>query len=347
MYIPSFTLHDGPVLKGLRSAEANWLFDKRNGHTVMWGKTPKEDMKMSPVPVILDMEVTTKCAGPGGVPCPFCYKANGPKGQNMTFHTFSNIINKMKFVTQVAFGADAQGTANPDLFMMMEYSRKLGIVPNITIADISDDTADRIAKHCGAVAVSRYADKNLCYDSVKKLTDRGMKQVNIHFMLSEETLPQLLQTFTDIKEDPRLAKLNAIVLLSLKKKGRGKTGFTSLTQEQFKAVVVTALALNVPFGFDSCSARKFEKAIESIEIANKAELLQLTVPCESTLESSYIDVNGDFYPCSFTEGSEGWEKGISVVEAEDFVRDVWYHERTQAFREKLWGCNRHCPIYEV
>ena len=174
-----------------------------------------------------------------------------------------------------------------------------------------------------------------------------MKQVNIHFMLSEETFPQLLQTFTDIKEDPRLAKLNAIVLLSLKKKGRGKTGFTSLTQEQFKTVVVTALALNVPFGFDSCSARKFEKALESIDIANKAELLQLTVPCESTLESSYIDVNGDFYPCSFTEGSEGWEKGISVVEAEDFVRDVWYHERTQAFREKLWGCNRHCPIYEV
>jgi intein/homing endonuclease len=72
MNIPSFTLHDGPVLKGLRSAEANWLFDKRNGHTIMWGKTPKEDMKMSPVPVILDMEVTTQCAGPGGIPCPFC-----------------------------------------------------------------------------------------------------------------------------------------------------------------------------------------------------------------------------------------------------------------------------------
>lgn len=347
MSIPSFTLHDGPVLKGLRSAEANWLFDKRNGHTVMWGKTPKEDMKMSPVPVILDLECTTKCAGPSGKPCSFCYKSNGPEGKNMSFETFKTIIDKMKFVTQVAFGADAQGTSNPDLFRMMAYAREIGIVPNLTVAEIDDHVANGIAFHAGACAISRYDNKDLCYDSVKKLTDRGMKQVNIHFCLHEGSLNQLVETFTDILIDDRLKKLNAIVLLSLKKKGRGKKGFTSLTQEQFTEVVKLALNMNIPLGFDSCSARKFEKAIEILNPNNKAELLQLTVPCESTLESSYIDVNGDFYPCSFTEGSEGWKSGISVVEAEDFVSDVWYHERTQAFREKLWGCNRHCPIYEV
>ena len=343
--IPAFKIYDNDQIKGLTSENANWVMRKSDGFTMMWGKTQDEDMLMSPVPVIADMEVSTQCAGPGQVPCPFCYKANGPKGHNMSFETFKTIINKMKFVTQVAFGADAQGTANPDLFAMMAYARELGIVPNITIADISDRTADKLALYCGAVAVSRYKDKNYCYDSIKKLTDRGMNQTNMHFMICQETLKDLWVTFDDIKTDERLAKLNAIVLLSLKKKGRGKTGFTPLTQDQFKEVVDMAMQLEIPLGFDSCSARKFEKAI--VGHPNEKNFLQLSVPCESTLESSYIDVNGNFFPCSFTEGSEDWTNGISVLECEDFVKDVWYNERTQEFRNKLLKCNRNCPIYEV
>lgn len=345
MNIPDFKMFDDDKVKGLISENANWFMRKSDGYTEMWGKTRDDDMLMSPVPVILDMEVTTKCAGPGGIPCPFCYKGNGPKGQNMSFETFKTIIDKMKFVTQVAFGADAQGTANPDLFKMMAYAHEIGIVPNITIADIDDYVADRIAHYCGAVAVSRYDNKNLCYDSVKKLTDRKMNQVNIHFMLCEERLDDLKETFFDIKNDHRLAKLNAIVLLSLKKKGRGKTGFTPLTQTQFREVVDMAMTMEIPFGFDSCSARKFEKSIEGHPQEN--EFKQMSVPCESTLESSYVDVNGDFYPCSFTEGSPDWKTGISVLECNDFIKDIWYSERTQGFRDKLIANCRNCPIYEV
>ena len=79
--------------------------------------------------------------------------------------------------------------------------------------------------------------------------------------------------------------------------------------------------------------------------------------CESTLFSSYINVDGNFYPCSFTENEKGWETGISVVEATDF-NEVWFNSRTVAFRDKLLNMQRkcdcpftktcrHCPTFEV
>ena len=47
----------------------------------------------------------------------------------------------------------------------------------------------------------------------------GMEQVNIHFMLAEETYDKCLEVLDDIKNDPRLKGVRALVILSLKKKG--------------------------------------------------------------------------------------------------------------------------------
>jgi hypothetical protein len=141
----------------------------------------------------------------------------------MSFETFKAVLDKFpKVLTQIAIGADSHATSNPDLWKMMEYSRSIGITPNITVADISDETADLLIKYCGATAVSRYTNKDLCYDSVKRLTDRGMKQCNIHMLVSLETEDMVWETLKDRLVDPRLEKLNAIVLLSLKKKRQGQ-----------------------------------------------------------------------------------------------------------------------------
>ena len=45
-----------------------------------------------------------------------CYKANTTNGYNMPLEDFKNIIDKMPFLTQVALGADAHGTTNPQQF---------------------------------------------------------------------------------------------------------------------------------------------------------------------------------------------------------------------------------------
>jgi MoaA/NifB/PqqE/SkfB family radical SAM enzyme len=335
-------------IKVIRSKDYNYNFNKKTGYFERWGKTEEDDPQYSPFgPEILDIEVTTKCAGPGGKLCSFCYKSNTPNGKNMTFETFKSILDKMpKTLTQVAFGADAQATSNPDLFKMMEYCRTNEhnqIVPNITVADISDSTADTLVILCGAVAVSRYSDKELCYNSVQKLTSRGLNQTNIHIMISQETLDQAIETINDYKTDPRLKDLNAIVFLSLKKKGRGEK-FTPLTQEQFKSLVDLAFKLKVPFGFDSCSCNKFIESIKDRE--NFKELCVSAEPCESSAFSSYIDVDGKFHPCSFTGEDKSFGEGLDVVKCKSF-NDIWKDPKTIEFRNNLIKCGRSCPIYEV
>jgi hypothetical protein len=335
-------------IKKFNKSDYNFIFDRENGFFVRWGKNFNDDPFYSSYGnEILDIEITDICKGPGGIPCPFCYKSNSPNNKsNMSFNMFKNIIDKMpETLVQIAIGADAQGTSNPDMWKMMEYSRSKNIIPNITVADISDETADKLVKLCGAVAVSKYKNKNYCYDSIKKLIDRGMKQVNIHIMISEETLDQVYETFNDyIKGDKRLKNLNAIVLLSLKKKGRGK-GFTPLSQDKFKKVVDYALDNNIPLGFDSCSCYKFLDSVKDRD--NFKELEMVSEPCESACFSAYINCKGDFFPCSFSEGEGEWKNGINVPTCNNFVNDVWMHERTVKFRNILLDNNRKCPIYEI
>ena len=334
-------------IKVYNSPDYNFIFNPNNGFFARWGKTKEDDPAFSPHGnEILDIEITDICKGPGGVPCPFCYKSNNPKNtNNMTLDMFKDVMAKMpKTLTQIAIGADAQATANPDIWKMMEHSRSLGIVPNITVADISDDTADKLSSLCGAVAVSRYVNKNYCYDSIKKLVDRGMKQINIHIMISEETYDQIFETFYDyIDGEERLNGLNAIVLLSLKTKGRGES-FTPLSQKKFSKLVNFAMENNIPIGFDSCSCHKFLESIK--ERGDYKHLEMMSEPCESTCFSAYVNCKGDFFPCSFAEGEGEWKTGIHVPDCEDY-KGFWNQSKTENFRKILLGNGRHCPLFEV
>lgn len=333
--------------KKLFSKNVNMIFDKRDGFTATWGKTKDEDPIMSPFgPFIADIEITDICRGPGNVPCKFCYKSNTPYNTgNMSFETFKKIIDKLPNVlTQVALGVDAQCESNPDIWKMMKYCRKKGIVPNITVADISDETADKLVEYCGAVACSLYENKNWCYDSLKKLSDRGMKQINIHVMLSKETLPLICSLFEDyLMGEERLKGLNAIVILSLKTKGRGKH-FSPVDQKTFTELVFYALEKNIPLGFDSCSAPKFLNSIQNTKYKNLETFVE---PCESSLFSVYFNYKGEFFPCSFSEGEQDWKEGISIHNCNDFLEDIWYNKKTINFRNSLIDCGRKCPLFEV
>ncbi len=340
-------------MKIFKSKDYNFVFNSDNGFFARWGKTKDNDPVMSPYGnEILDIEITDICKGPGGIPCPFCYKSNSLTNYtNMSLDMFKSIIDKMpKTITQIAIGADAQCESNPDVWDMMKYSRSKNIIPNITVADISDDVADKLVSHCGAVAVSRYKNKNYCYDSIEKLTNRveNTKQnfaVNIHILVSEETVDQIYETMNDyINGEPRLKNLNAIVLLSLKQKGRG-VGFNILKQEKFKLLVDYVMDNNIPIGFDSCSCHKFTDSIKGRD--NYKQLEMLSEPCESGLFSAYINCEGKFYPCSFAEKNGDWEDGIQVDTCNDFLKDVWYNKKLIKFRNTLIENDRKCPLFDV
>ena len=339
------------------------LFRKSDDFTAKWGKTFAEDPAFNPYGnEIADIEITKRCSGIRDVngvntPCPWCYKSNCSKGDYMDFETFKklfDILNEAKTMTQIAFGTDASldEKANPDYWKIFDYCRNNGVTPNVTVADISEETAKKMAQTFGACAVSYYPliNKERCYDSVEKIIRNakaiGKKMaVNIHCLLADETYAGVMELLDDVKKDKRLEGLNAIVFLSLKQKGRG-VHFNKLEYEKFKNIIARCMKENIPYGMDSCSANKFIKTLdELVDEKKKKEIVNFIEPCEATQFSSFFDCYGNYYPCSFMEREGEWKTGIAL-------KDIWYEKRVVDWRKESMkninclGCNK-CHHYDV
>ena len=360
---------NSPEMKLFRSPGYNFNFFKKEGvyngqhkkagQFERWGAKLEDDPDFSPYgPEILDLEVSTgECLGN----CPFCYKCNGSgvETQNMTLEEFKVILHKMPpTLTQIAFGI-TNISGNPDFFPMMAYARKMGVIPNYTChgLDVNEEVAKQSAELCGAVAVS-IVQKEKTYDTIKMFTDAGMTQVNIHYMLSEETYERAFRIADEIASDPRLAKLNAIVFLQYKPKGRHPNSFHVISDPaKYKKLVQYCENQEVGIGFDSCSAPLYFKAIE--DNPNREYLAMYAEPCEAFgMFSSYINASGVYYPCSFCEGEEGWEEGLDVAGCDNFLKDIWHHTKLKEWREIILNssCNcscefaticRSCPVFDV
>jgi hypothetical protein len=338
-------------IKVVRSPEYNYTFNDQDGFFARWGKTKEDDPVMSPFGCeILDMELSTICFGQGNAqkpaPCKFCYKSNTSIGTNMSFETAKVILDKMpKTLCQVAYGIGSLN-ANPDLWKIMEYTRSIGLVPNITVNghDIDDEDITKLANLCGAVAVSHYSDAD-CFGTVKRLTEEAKKegttlrQVNIHQICCLEKYEECRKVVHAMKNDERLSDCNALVLMTLKPIGKRNILHSLNSLEKFQALFKEAVDAGVKIGMDSCSAPQTFRAIESLGMLNVSPSIE---SCESAIFSFYCDVNGFAFPCSFSSGIGEWKEGISIVEAQDFVKDVWYHPKIVAWRERLLARSNKC-----
>lgn len=339
--MPTINIKDN--IKSFRSDSFNYNFNMKNGTYISWGKTMNDDPDYCEYgPTILDIEVTERCDGIGERgPCNFCYKANSlNRGRVMSFETFKQVFDKLpKTVTQVAFGADAKCETCPDIFKMMEYCRENDVVPNITVADVSRETAWKLSKYVGAVSVSWYGDWEIFLDSIKNLFFAGIRQINIHNMVSEQTLNQTWELLEN--RDQWENYINAVVFLSLKKCGRAKKGFDILSIDKYNEIIKYCLDNDIAFGSDSCGCHKIENLLKE---HNRYDLLKYIEPCESSCFSFYCNAAGVFYPCSFNEVKK---YGIDSKDVNDFIQDVWNNEKTKEFRKKLLACGRKCPTFEV
>ena len=326
---------ENKIVKMLASKDYNYFFNKNTGFFMRWGKTKEDDPQFSPYGCeIADIEVSTVCSKG----CKFCYKGNTAHGTNMSLDKFKQVMKALPpTLTQIAFGiGDIDG--NPELEAIFKYTREHGIVPNVTINanNVTPEQYDMLAKYCGAVAVSLY-DYDECYSAVAQLAKRGMKQVNIHCLLSHETYDRCMKVIEDATTDNRLVgNLNAIVFLHLKPKGRAVTNeFNIPTDKEFESVVNSALEHGIGFGFDSCSANKAMKYLPE-------NLHNVIEPCESTLFSCYINVDGKAFPCSFAEDVY---EGVDVTGRLGY--NFWYSSEYKDFRKKCLICGRKCPIYKL
>jgi radical SAM protein with 4Fe4S-binding SPASM domain len=213
-----------------------------------------------------------------------------------------------------------------------------------------------LAHWCGAVAVSHYgkAHQDNCFNTVGNLTWAGLKQVNIHKLLSQETLDECFELITAAKTDPRLKGLKAIVFLLLKPKGERNRLHPIESLDSYKRLLDHARDNEVAVGMDSCSAPMALRTLPS-------ECVPSIEPCESTLFSIYVNVDGEMFPCSFTEGTPGWEQGIDLT-CDDCGTDpyrFWHHPRLEAWRDGLLNSSlecldcsvqphcRSCPVYDI
>lgn len=327
--------------KLLFSPEYNFTFDRETGHFERWGKTTKDDPAYSEFgPEILDLEISTICHGPKtkegkNKVCNFCYKNNDPTGKKMTFDAFKGIFDKLpKTVTQIAFGiGDMPENSFDDMWEMFKYCRDNGVIPNVTTNGygLTPINLQLLGKYCGGVAVSHYHDTDACFDAVRRISIAGVRQVNIHKVLSMETIEEchhLIDAAAD-NYDMRI-HLKAIVFLTLKPKGKRNTHNTIKDVAEYKRLIDHANARGVQMGMDSCSAKMYLMAMK--EHPRFKEFSQMVESCESTLFSFYANVDGEFFPCSFTEGEYGWETGVKIDT--DFIKDVWMNERVVEFRNK-------------
>lgn len=353
-------------IKYFKSPDYNLIFNPNNGFMARWGKTQDEDPILCPVgPEIADIEISTVCNGIGRSmdtrkPCSWCYKSNTGEGENMSLETFKRVFSQFpKILTQIAFGiGDLDG--NPDLMNILAYTRQQGVIPNITTNGMGLDElwAGKLAGVCGAVAVSHYHIDSVCFEAVRLLTQvAGLKQVNIHKLLSEETYQDCFRLIDLVAEHKKmggpLKDLKAIVFLLLKPKGDRNRLHGITSDEQYKAVIEHARSKNVAIGMDSCSAPMVLRNVEE-------QVIPSIEPCESTLFSIYVNVKGEMFPCSFTEGTPGWEKGIDLVNPAAPNGGWWWGDKLVQFRKKLLDsssgcadkCNvqkhcRSCPVYDV
>jgi len=271
----------------------------------------------------------------------------------MSFETFKqclDVINQTHNLCQVAFGV-GDIWANKDLWKMMEYCRENDIVPNITVnGNCYKKDFDNIAKYCGAVAVSHY-DDDLCFNAVKEFTDRGMTQVNIHKLLADETIDECFDLVNKVTSDKRLAKMYAVVFLTLKPIGDRNTMSPPKDFERYKELIDYCNEKGISYGFDSCGSLPYLKALEGTQLYDKA--VQYIEPCESYMFSLYVNVDGIAYPCSFLESDPAYN-GIYLPTVSNFLKDVWYSQEAVDFRSTLLktvennelGC-RECPKYKL
>jgi len=358
-------IQDGKLSKKILSENFNCLFDKKTGLTLTYGKTPEEDPEYCPFgPIIADIEISSSNqydidhshplniitkGGCNGVGCKqFCYKGNtAGKTVNMSIEMYRKILDSIqKTTTQIALGACAL-SANPDLWLIMEETRMRGIIPNITIngIDLTPNQGEKLAEYCGAVAVSvNPSNKQQAYDAVKMLSqDFGMTQINFHIVLAEETTTFIKHVVEDIKSDPRLSKLNALVMLSFKDKAHTNC-YNAISQQSYDQLIECCEKAGLSYGFDSCSAKLYLKHISGKP--NEAALAQYAEPCESGLFSIYINVRGEVYACSFCEGLEEWTTGIDVLSCNNFD-DIWNSDRMITWRKRLLDNKRSCPFYQI
>ena len=165
--------------------------------------------------------------------------------------------------------------------------------------------------------------------------------VNMHIVLSKDNLDHVREVLADIAAG-KVEGLRSVVLLRIKPVGRASNMDCSVPLDVYRELVSFCLEKNISFGFDSCSATPVMDVLKEM---GKPELCASAEPCESGKLSSYINVKGEYWHCSFCERSD-FVKPVNVLDYES-ATEWWNSDEMNRVRNfKDWAC-KSCPVFNL
>ncbi len=312
------------------------LFNTKTGVEVLQEIIGNDDPFMTELPTMLDCGIMGHCKNN----CEFCYQ--GDKYQeNMKLEDFKQIIDELKYHTnQVALGGRGNPEDHENFEEILKYSRESGVVPNYTSAgnNITPEIVKISKKYCGAVAISFY-DKPFTYKALDMFINGGVK-TNIHLIyssMSHDLAMRILNGEDVWNNKINLEKLNAIVFLLFKPKGKGANlpeWFPSKNQIKEFGELIGNAKTKFKIGADSCLINHV------LKFANFSEQQRMSVDtCESGRMSVYITPDMKLVPCSFADHDK---YGRDIKNHK--IKEVWHNsEPFQKFREILKKNADCCP----
>ena len=292
-------------------------FNTTTGFELLSGVNEKPDPFVLKLPSLLDIGIMGHCANH----CEICYQGDDEE-DHMELKDFINILDQVKHHTnQIALGGRGDPNKHPEFSEFLMETRRRGIVPNYTTSGngLTYDEIQLTRTYCGAVAVSNY-NKDYTYSAINRFMSVGMK-TNIHYVYSRETFEDALRLLKgeDIwKGAIDIDKLNAVIFLLFKKKGRASNmNHLAPTAYQINLLcqAIHSKEANLKFkvGMDSCLVNHYYYFIASL---TEEEKLSLDT-CEAARMSAYISPSLKMMPCSFCDPTEG----ISMKDKT--IKDIW------------------------
>ncbi len=310
-------------------------FNMRTGMEITTGINGHDDPWVLEKPLMLDIGIMGSCPNK----CVWCYQGDN-KEPHMSIEDYKWLIWNLKdSVNQVALGGRGNPDEHPNLYEILAYTRQCGVIPNYTTAGNNfDKSKAEMSRMTGATAVSMY-HKPYTFNAIKLLMDAGVK-TNIHWMVSTETLPTILDLLKYKKDvfngELDFKRLNAIVFLLFKTCGRGADHPEWVVpNDSIKEFAEAVRSHKGPWkiGMDSCMVGRMSEVVG----LTKQERIMTDV-CEGSRMSCYVTPDMNLLPCSF---GKTIESGVNLKQYG--IEGAWNSELFNKFRSKLVSNPYECP----
>lgn len=299
-------------------------------------------------PETVHLTLTKKC----NLQCHLCYetKEDTPEMPKDAIFALIDKLSEMK-VFQLAIGG-GEPFLRADIFEIIKYCKKKGIVPNITTNGtlIDSHTVKRIKHVVGGVSVSLngYSSKTNIGRDPSSFNDAvlGLKRLlaadiptGVNVLVSNDSLSYLEDTFQFLKN----LGVNWINVLRLKPR---------LRDRHFNHYMLSQDDLKILKNVLDCWT-----GLVNINVDTALTCLMYTIPIQQLRETAVygcvagirfctIDCDGAVYPCSFFKDSTYL---VGNILSQDF-QEMWQNSDTfkkfRKMRERLKGKCNDCKIKE-